>query len=150
MRKPRMKKVLNLAYQLTRLQAWDGWFMKFIQRWIIPLVGDGKVADHFAVLVRSGHKLDFVPVPPHIEGTVPFDDEKHDVVTAKANGAANGKPTVAATTAALNTMVRKSTLPHFGSVIRSVLMPWAVLSSAILLGAFYQFASVRAQETGEQ
>lgn len=136
-RKPRMKKVLNLAYQMTRLQAWDGWFMKFIQRWIIPLVGDGKVADHFAELVKGGHRLDFVPVPPHREGWIPFNDEKEEV------------PGTGMPPPKLPLEIRKAP-PNFGSVIRQVLMPWIVLSSAALLGVFYQFTSVRAEDTSRQ
>ncbi|KAH8704707.1 FAD binding domain-containing protein [Talaromyces proteolyticus] len=75
LRKPRMKKVLNLAYQLTRLQAWDGWFMKFVQRFVIPWVGDERVADHFADLVKGGIKLDYVPLPNQPLGTVAWDDD---------------------------------------------------------------------------
>lgn len=75
MRKPRMKKVLNLAYQMTRLQAWDGRLMKFIQRYIVPLVGDDRVADHFADLVKGGVKLDYVPLHNPPPGTVEWDDE---------------------------------------------------------------------------
>ena len=74
MRKPRMKSVLNLAYQLTRLQAWDGVLMTMIQRFVIPWVGDDRVADYFATLVKGGVRLDYVPLPPHIKGTVEFDD----------------------------------------------------------------------------
>ncbi|KAI9785106.1 MAG: hypothetical protein M1816_000517 [Peltula sp. TS41687] len=76
LRKPRMKKVLNLAYQLTRLQAWDGFLMKMIQRFGIPWVGDDRVADHFAKIVQAGVKLDFVPVPDHAKGTWEWDDER--------------------------------------------------------------------------
>jgi hypothetical protein len=75
LRRPRMKKVLNLAYQMTRLQAWDGRFMKFIQRYIVPLMGDDRVADHFADLVKGGVKLDYVPLQNPPSGTVPWDDE---------------------------------------------------------------------------
>ena len=74
LRKPRMKQVLNLAYQLTRLQAWDGPLMKMIQRFVIPWVGDQRVADHFALLVKGGVKLDYVPLPPHVKGSIEFED----------------------------------------------------------------------------
>lgn len=120
LRKPRMKKVLNLAYQLTRLQAWDGWFMKFIQSWVIPWVGDGQVVDHFSELVRAGHRLDFVPVPSHKEGYVPFNDELKDeqgplYETHKAPS-------------------------DFGSVIRRVVLPWIAVSSALVAGAAYSLS----------
>lgn len=82
LRKPRMKKVLNLAYQLTRLQAWDGPLMKLTQRYVIPWVGDERVADHFAGIVKGGVKLDFVPTPDHRPGSWEWDDER---VAAKNN-----------------------------------------------------------------
>lgn len=75
LRKPRMKKVLNLAYQLTRLQAWDGLFMRMAQRYALPWVGDARAADHFADIVKAGVKLDFVPTPEHRIGTCAWDDE---------------------------------------------------------------------------
>lgn len=90
LRKPRMKKVLNLAYQLTRLQAWDGFIMKLIQRYVIPWIGDARVADHFAEIVKGGIKLDFVPLPDHRTGTWEWDDErlaeKSDMVVAEKKG----------------------------------------------------------------
>ncbi len=50
--------------------------MKMIQRFVIPWVGDERVADHFALLVKGGVRLDYVPLPPHVKGSIEFDDLK--------------------------------------------------------------------------
>ena len=75
-RKPRIKKVNDISALMTRLQAWDGIVMKFVARWILPLISDARVADQFAELVKAGCKLDYVPVTFKPQGTVQWDDEK--------------------------------------------------------------------------
>lgn len=48
--------------------------MKMLQTYVIPWVGDKRAADYFALLVKGGVKLDYVPLPPHVKGSVEFDD----------------------------------------------------------------------------
>jgi 2-polyprenyl-6-methoxyphenol hydroxylase-like FAD-dependent oxidoreductase len=33
--KPRVHELFNVSWMMTRMQAWDGWFMYFLQRWFV-------------------------------------------------------------------------------------------------------------------
>lgn len=73
--KTRVKKIYNVCWYVTRMQAWDGTAMKFIARYIAPWLGDERLADFCATIVKSGNKLDFLPVPEHPAGTYTWDHD---------------------------------------------------------------------------
>ncbi|KAK2749197.1 putative secondary metabolism biosynthetic enzyme [Myotisia sp. PD_48] len=73
-RTPRVKKIFDLAAMMTRLQAWDGWLLKFVMRYIVPLVGDNRVADQFAKVIKGAVKLDYVPLGNVPRGSVKWED----------------------------------------------------------------------------
>lgn len=75
--KPRVKKIFNMCYYVTRMQAWDGVIMRFIARYVVPWLGDELVADHTSTIVKGGVKLDYLPVPERPRGTCAWDDEIH-------------------------------------------------------------------------
>ncbi|EFR04324.1 FAD binding domain-containing protein [Nannizzia gypsea CBS 118893] len=57
----RVKAIVKVASDLTRLQACDGWAMYIRHRWITPLIGLDALAINIAKLASSAPKLDYVP-----------------------------------------------------------------------------------------
>lgn len=88
-RAPRVKRIFDLSALLTRVQAWDGWPLKAVARYVFPWVSDARVADLFAGAVRGGVALDYVPLPVGA-GTVPWDAAAATASTATAVAAPRG------------------------------------------------------------
>ena len=63
-RKSRMHEIFFWSALITRLQAWDGWLLKVVQNWILPIVGDKKVVFELSKISVKAPILDFVPVTP--------------------------------------------------------------------------------------
>ncbi|KAF2136597.1 uncharacterized protein K452DRAFT_237200 [Aplosporella prunicola CBS 121167] len=72
---PRAQRIHRLAHRVMRLQSWETPLLRAAQRFVIPLVGEAWALNVFAALVAGGGRLNFVPVPEHEKGNVPFDDE---------------------------------------------------------------------------
>lgn len=103
--KPRVKKIFDMCYYATRMQAWDGLLMHFISRVVVPLLGDERVADQTAKLVKGGVRLDYLPVPEHPSGSCAWDDE---VMEAEGDG---GKPGAVGSVALWQSLVTKEGVP---------------------------------------
>lgn len=56
----RVKDIFNVSWMLTRLQAYDGWLMYLVQRWVMPVVGLDFVAKNVAQTCSEAPKLDYV------------------------------------------------------------------------------------------
>lgn len=84
----RVRKIRFLSGFVTRLQAFDGTFMRCMAQWIVPLlIGYERVADQLGYLIQQSPKLDFIPFEPR-KGTMAWSDEKlgpsesHDTLRA--------------------------------------------------------------------
>lgn len=60
-RLPRVREIVKIGGDLTRLQAYDGWKYYLIQRWLTPVVGLDSLAKNIAILCTGAPKLSFVP-----------------------------------------------------------------------------------------
>lgn len=56
----RVKAIVKVGSDLTRLQACDGWYFYIMQRWITPWIGLDMLAVNIAKLCSGGNKLNFV------------------------------------------------------------------------------------------
>jgi 2-polyprenyl-6-methoxyphenol hydroxylase and related FAD-dependent oxidoreductases len=59
----RVKAIVKVGGDLTRLQAFDGWYFYIMQRWVTPWIGLDTLAINIARLCSAGTKLDFVEFP---------------------------------------------------------------------------------------
>lgn len=60
-RLPRVTEVFWVSWALTRLQAYDGWPMYFIQRWLLPIIGLDRVGANVAKTCCQAPQLNFAP-----------------------------------------------------------------------------------------
>lgn len=56
----RVKEIVKIGGDLTRLQAYDGWKMYFTQRWLTPILGLDFLAKNIAKLCSGAPKLSYV------------------------------------------------------------------------------------------
>lgn len=61
-RRARVRVIGWLSAVVTRLQAWDGWVMKGLMRWVLPVIGDAVLLWFLGKLSSEVPVLDFVPV----------------------------------------------------------------------------------------
>ena len=78
----RVKDIFNTSWMLTRLQAYDGWLMYLVQRWVMPIVGLQVVAKAVAQTCSEAPKLDYVEFPEE-SGTLGW-KEKEEAMVGKA------------------------------------------------------------------
>lgn len=72
---PRTRKIMKFANLITRVQAWDGFWMKLMALWIVPFQSEKKLGQDLADIIKGGVKLDFVPIGEYKEKNVLWDDE---------------------------------------------------------------------------
>ena len=73
---PRTQKIMKFANLITRVQAWDGFWMKLMALWIVPFQSDKKLGQDLGDIIKGGVKLDFVPIREYKEKNILWDDEK--------------------------------------------------------------------------
>ncbi|KAF7681038.1 fad binding domain-containing protein [Alternaria burnsii] len=81
--KPRVKELFDISWMMTRMQAYDGWLMYFIQRWVLPTTGLEIVALQVAKACLRAPKLSYIPFKERV-GSLPWEKhhwEKDDVFT---------------------------------------------------------------------
>ena len=78
----RVKEIFNVSWMLTRLQAYDGWLMYLVQRWVMPVIGLDFVAKNVARTCSEAPKLDYVEFEEE-SGTLGW-KEKEAMVGKKA------------------------------------------------------------------
>ncbi|RMZ40787.1 hypothetical protein AFCA_005107 [Aspergillus flavus] len=59
----RVKTIVKVGGDLTRLQAFDGWYFYIMQRWLTPWIGLDTLAINIAKLASAGTNLSFVDFP---------------------------------------------------------------------------------------
>lgn len=72
----RMQDILAVSSLITKVQAWDTPWHRFMATWLLPLQADRTTADQMSEIIRKGPKLDYVESKGFHTGRVPFDDEK--------------------------------------------------------------------------
>ncbi|KAH0433751.1 hypothetical protein CcaCcLH18_05738 [Colletotrichum camelliae] len=86
-RHARMKEITSFSGLVTRMQAWDGWLMKFVYRWIMPLLPGSFLINSMAPLIKAAPKLDYVSLKDFPVGEVPWthdDDSKGEKVVGQS------------------------------------------------------------------
>lgn len=73
---PRTRKIMKFANMITRVQAWDGIWMKFRALWVLPYQSEQKLAQDLADIIKGGVKLDFVPIEEYRNRKTRWDDEE--------------------------------------------------------------------------
>jgi hypothetical protein len=118
----RAKQFIEISGLVTKMQAWENGWYKFMTR-IVPFLPDTTFANHLSNLLRGAPKLDFIPVPGNPQGTVKWDD---DVFEAKQREAKSGSA--------------------FGRAVRNILS-WTttpILSLAAVYSVFYMVQGAKA------
>ena len=91
-REPRMNEVMQFSSMLTKLQAWDNVFLRFLATWVIPYQPDRRIADQMGELIRKAPKLDFVDVGPEFaKGKMAWADDERDLDRQRAEEASGTK-----------------------------------------------------------
>ncbi|KAK0644427.1 hypothetical protein B0T16DRAFT_331705 [Cercophora newfieldiana] len=85
-RMPRVTEMFWVSWALTRLQAYDGWPMYILQRWILPRFGLDFVGGQVAQSCCQAPQLDFVPYKQR-QGTLKWSDTKIKEAGASATKA---------------------------------------------------------------
>ena len=75
----RVKEIFNVSWMLTRLQAYDGWLMYLVQRWVMPVIGLDFVAKNVAKTCSEAPKLDYVAFEEE-RGTLGWTERKEAMV----------------------------------------------------------------------
>jgi FAD dependent monooxygenase len=74
----RMRQIIDFSSLATKIQAWENIWYKILSR-VMPFLPDNTFAKQASALLKAAPKLDFVPVPGNVKGTVMWDDEAWDV-----------------------------------------------------------------------
>ena len=93
-REPRMKEIMDFSSLLTKLQAWDNVWLRFLATWVIPYQPDRRIADQLGdSIIRKAPKLCFVDVGPEFKrGKMTWaDEEERDLDQQTAKEASMGK-----------------------------------------------------------
>lgn len=70
-RLPRLKKIHDESAFVTRLQAYDTWFLYLLMRWILPWIGLAPIVHNVSKLGSQGPRLKYVEVNEE-QGTIPW------------------------------------------------------------------------------
>ncbi|KAK0630904.1 hypothetical protein B0T17DRAFT_590262 [Bombardia bombarda] len=78
----RVKEIYNVSWMLTRLQAYDGWLMYLLHRWILPVIGMDFAAKNLAKACSDAPYLWYVPYQQRT-GTLPWKVHKYPSLLMK-------------------------------------------------------------------
>lgn len=70
----RMKKIMEFSGLITRVQAWDGFLMKFAAKVILPYQNKTQLGKDIGDIIKDAEKLDFVPLKSR-GGRIPWKNE---------------------------------------------------------------------------
>lgn len=90
-RHARMKQIMDYSNLITKVQAWDTAFHKFVATWVLPLQPDRSVADDLGEIIRGASKLDFVSVENFAVGRLQWKDEHFKTLVGQKKGSGNSK-----------------------------------------------------------
>ncbi|KAK2624713.1 hypothetical protein QTJ16_005906 [Diplocarpon rosae] len=71
----RVKEIMEFSSLITKVQAWDTPFHKFLANWVLPLQPDRAIADQLGQIIRGAPKLDFVSTRGFSAGSMGWNDE---------------------------------------------------------------------------
>ena len=75
-RHARVKEIMELSGLITKVQAWETPFHKFLATWVLPLQSDRAIADQLGEIIRGAPKLDFVGGGGFARGRLEWKDEE--------------------------------------------------------------------------
>ena len=82
-RLPRMRRIMEFSSLISRVQAWDNPFLKWVSIYLLPYLPERKLANDLGEIIRKAPKLDFVPLGQWNEGLLEWEDMKvHETKTA--------------------------------------------------------------------
>ena len=79
----RMQQVIDFSGLATKVQAWDNTWYKALSR-IMPLLPDNTMALQAGKIIKAASKLDYVPLPDDMKGTVKWDDDELEELNGKS------------------------------------------------------------------
>ena len=75
-RLPRMRRIMEFSSLISRVQAWDNPFLKWMSIYFLPYLPERKLANDLGEIIRKAPKLDFVPLGPWNESRLEWEDTK--------------------------------------------------------------------------
>lgn len=117
---PRTRKIMKFANLITRVQAWDGFWMKLMALWVVPFQSEKKLGQDLADIIKGGVKLDFVPIGKYKDKKVLWDDE------AQPKKVTSGER--------LWSLVNQGQVPMLGLLVALSSALWLMGGSALLVG----------------
>ena len=51
---PRTRKIMKFANSITRMQAWDGVWMKLMALWVVPFQSEKRLGEDLAGIIKGG------------------------------------------------------------------------------------------------
>lgn len=75
-RRARMQQILQLSSLVTRIQAWDTPWHRFLGSWVLPFLPDRATADQIGEIIRAAPKLEFVDTKGFPGGRMEWDEHK--------------------------------------------------------------------------
>ena len=112
----RVKEIYDVSWMLTRLQAYDGWLMYLIQRWVMPIIGLDFVAKNVAQTCSEAPKLDYVQ----------FNEDKGTLGWKEKEGACNVQVVGPKKKTIWDRGVEQILPMMFGAMVFSSALLWAV------------------------
>ena len=116
---PRTQKIMKFANLITRVQAWDGFWMKLMALWVVPYQSDKKLGQDLGDIIKGGVKLDFVPIREYKEKNVLWDDEEQPKEETSGDKMWN--------------LVKQQQVPLLGVFVALSSALWVMGGSALLL-----------------
>ena len=117
---PRTRKIMKFANSITRVQAWDGFWMKLMALWVVPFQSEKKLGLDLADIIKGGVKLDFVPMGEYKEKKVLWDDE--------------AQPKKIEAAERIWSLSKQAQVPILGLLVALSSALWLMSGSALLVG----------------
>lgn len=111
---------MKFANLITRVQAWDGFWMKLMALWVVPFQSEKKLGQDLADIIKGGVKLDFVPIGEYKKKNVLWDDE--------------AQPEKVASAERVWSLVKQPQVPILGLLVALSSAVWLMSGSALLMG----------------
>lgn len=111
---------MKFANLITRVQAWDGFWMKMMALWVVPFQSEKKLGHDLADIIKGGVKLDFVPIGEYKEKKILWDDE------AQPEKIISGER--------IWSLVKQAQVPILGLFVALSSALWLMGGSALLVG----------------
>ncbi len=111
---------MKFANLITRVQAWDGFWMKLMALWVVPFQSEKKLGQDLADIIKGGVKLDFVPIGEYRKKKILWDDE--------------AQPEMVTSGERLWSLVKQPEVPMLGLLVALSSALWLMGGNALLVG----------------